>query len=266
MTNENSQNTFDEHAALEELERLREQIRMARARREQKVEEFDAWVRTNRNVARAERIAALEQEASSIASSGAVRSADRGSEPRTQSSAAAAAGQPNAARIDSEWSPPQARRTTSSWRRNVNPSWPRPAAYYAGGAAAIVFIVLVVMWSTGVKEQPPATVSAPTAAAPDPAASNSPPAGGGAVPAAARPLEIELTTTRPVWMRVTVDGERRLEREVPAEQRLTFGADQAIVLRVGDGGGVRLKVGGRDEGLLGRDGQIAVRTLTVKPQ
>ncbi len=65
-------------------------------------------------------------------------------------------------------------------------------------------------------------------------------------------------------MRVTVDGDRRVEREVPAGQRLAFGADRAIVLRVGDGGGVRLKVGGRDEGPLGRDGQIAVRTLTAK--
>jgi hypothetical protein len=62
-------------------------------------------------------------------------------------------------------------------------------------------------------------------------------------------------------MRVTVDGERKVEREVPGGQRLTFGADKAILVRAGDGGGVRLAVGGKDQGLLGRDGQIAVRTF-----
>ena len=63
-------------------------------------------------------------------------------------------------------------------------------------------------------------------------------------------------------MRVTVDGERRVEREVPAGQRLPFGADRVIVRRVGGRGGVHLAVSGKDQGLLGRDGQIAVRTLT----
>jgi hypothetical protein len=31
-----------------------------------------------------------------------------------------------------------------------------------------------------------------------------------------------------------------MEREVPGEQKLAFGADRAIVVRVGDGGAVRL--------------------------
>lgn len=266
MTTEHPHTPFDENAALEELERLREQIRLARARREQKVEEFEAWVRTNRNAARAERIAAIEQETASAASASGARAANRASDHRAQTSAAAAARQQPGARGDSEWKRLQETRPAISWQQTIAPWLTRNAAYYAAGAVAIGAIALALIWSDSGSREPQSAAGTPAAAAAGPSAPSSGSEGtGSAAPAGpARALEIELNTTRPVWMRVIVDGERRVEREVSAGQRLTFGADRAIVLRVGDGGGVRLKVGGRDEGFLGRDGQIAARTLTAK--
>jgi hypothetical protein len=102
---------------------------------------------------------------------------------------------------------------------------------------------------------PPAAQPAPPSAAqtPAPAAPVEPPAG----------LNVELTTDRVVWMRVTVDGRQLFEREVPAGEKIPLRGDQRIVVRAGDAGGVRLIVNGRDQGVLGADGQVVTRTLTA---
>jgi hypothetical protein len=136
-------------------------------------------------------------------------------------------------------------------------------------AVAIVILIVAVFafsraWRGGSEEPvdgavpPSATSTAAKGAVP---AGTS--LGGSAVtpPAPVRALHIELTTMRPVWMRVTADGERRLEREVPGGQKLSFGADRAIVLRAGDGGAVRLSVNGSDRGMLGRAGYPVTRTV-----
>lgn len=251
---------FDEEAALAELEKLREDIQVARRHREKKVEEFETWMRETRNTARVERIAAIEEETAGLEPAAAARSANRGTDPATQTSGLAAApAVPSTTQrtpLDDQF-PFEAPR--SRGRKAVDPR----LLYYGGGLAALVITATMLgrVWSNGSAAPSPSSDAQPAAGAASPAAAP----GGNATPAPAvprKPLEIELTTTRPVWMRVTVDGERRVEREVPAGQRLPFGADRVIVLRVGDGGGVRLAVGGKDQGLLGRDGQIAVRTLT----
>jgi hypothetical protein len=264
---ENPQPPFDEEAALAELDKLRDDIQAARRTREQKVEEFETWMRDTRNTARVDRIIAIEHETGNEPAA-AARAANRGSEPAAQASGLAAA--PAAPSIskyaplaDDEY-PFEAPRVRSF------PPIDRRWLYYAGGLAVLVVIALLLGQTRGDNtaaapppaanaqtqpDQPP--VAAPRTSAPA-AQTDVPPA----APAPRKPIEIELTTTRPVWMRVTVDGEKRVEREVAANQRLAFGADKAIVLRAGDGGGVRLSVGGKDQGLLGKDGQIAVRTFT----
>ena len=40
-------------------------------------------------------------------------------------------------------------------------------------------------------------------------------------------------------MRVTVDGARGFEGELPAGEKLAFDGDRAVVVRAGDAGGVR---------------------------
>jgi hypothetical protein len=62
-----------------------------------------------------------------------------------------------------------------------------------------------------------------------------------------------------------VDGEQAIERQIPANERLHFSADQSVTVRAGDAGAVRLTVNGRDEGPVGGDGQVATRTIPARP-
>jgi hypothetical protein len=90
----------------------------------------------------------------------------------------------------------------------------------------------------------PATAGAPAASAPAPS------------PAAAplHAIRVTLDTSRPVWLRVIVDGTRAIEREVAAGEHLAYEGDTRIVVRAGDGGGVRASFNGVDRGPLGKDG------------
>jgi hypothetical protein len=72
-------------------------------------------------------------------------------------------------------------------------------------------------------------------------------------------VNVELTTRRRVWLRVTLDGQRSFEREVPADQHIPLHAVRSIVIRAGDAGAVAVTQNGRDAGPLGRDGVIATR-------
>jgi hypothetical protein len=65
-------------------------------------------------------------------------------------------------------------------------------------------------------------------------------------------------------MRVTVDGERVVEREVPEGTKIPLNGSQ-IVIRAGDAGAVRVSIAGKDQGVFGPAGQVATRTFTVKP-
>ena len=59
VTNEADKPEFDETAVLEELERLRGAIRLARSKREEKVAEFETFVRDTRMSARREALRAV---------------------------------------------------------------------------------------------------------------------------------------------------------------------------------------------------------------
>lgn len=82
-------------------------------------------------------------------------------------------------------------------------------------------------------------------------------------PAAAATSESVLTTVRRAWVRVIADGERVVERELPADTRVPFNAEKTIIVRTGDAGAVRLSIRGADQGALGRDGQVVTRTFDV---
>jgi Domain of unknown function (DUF4115) len=101
----------------------------------------------------------------------------------------------------------------------------------------------------------PPTVQAQPAAAPEPVAS--PPI----QPIDPHALRVDLTTLRTVWLRVSVDGRIAIEREVAAGEQLPFGADRSIVVRAGDAGAVTVRVGGVDQGAIGRDGQVVTRAF-----
>ena len=128
--------------------------------------------------------------------------------------------------------------------------------------AAVMLILLVVgalaMWTfrrgASTAEQQPTSTPAPAPAQPSAAQPAAPPAAA---------VESEITTLRRAWVRVVADGERVVERELPANSRIPFKADKTIVVRTGDAGAVKLSIRGQDQGALGRDGQVVTRTFTV---
>ena len=84
------------------------------------------------------------------------------------------------------------------------------------------------------------------------------PAGGEDRAAALAPASVTVTVhaTDRVWARATVDGRVAYEGILVAGDRRTFTARRAVDLRLGNAGGARLTVDGRDRGAPGRPGQI----------
>jgi hypothetical protein len=66
-----------------------------------------------------------------------------------------------------------------------------------------------------------------------------------------------------VWVRVVVDGERVVERELPANARIPLTAEKTIVIRAGNAGAVRVTLAGRDQGVLGPEGTVVTRTFSL---
>jgi hypothetical protein len=62
---------------------------------------------------------------------------------------------------------------------------------------------------------------------------------------------------------VIADGERVVERELPAGAKIPFTATKTVVIRAGDAGAVRLILRGADHGTLGGDGDVVTRTFTL---
>ena len=73
-----------------------------------------------------------------------------------------------------------------------------------------------------------------------------------------------MITTRPVWVRVTLDGRRAIERELPAGQSIPLRAEQTILIRAGDGGAVTVRRSGGPDTRLGEDGFPITRTFAVQ--
>jgi hypothetical protein len=74
----------------------------------------------------------------------------------------------------------------------------------------------------------------------------------------------EVSTVRRAWVRVLVDGRKVIERELPADSHVPIEPGSQIVVRAGDAGAVRVAIGGKDQGVVGADGQVATKTFTAK--
>jgi hypothetical protein len=113
----------------------------------------------------------------------------------------------------------------------------------------------------------PAPASDVPRLAPKPAPSSARPgtaSATGGVPGASA-LRVEIVTDRESWIRAVVDGRRAFERLVPSGASIPLTADEGIVVRIGDGGGVRLRVNGQDLGRAGRDGEVVTRRFVATP-
>ncbi len=127
-------------------------------------------------------------------------------------------------------------------------------------ATAAVVVAAVLSWLVSGRGDAPATPVPAAATTQLPQVATPPPA----PPAPIVPVT-ELATERRVWVRVTVDGERVLERELDAGVRIPLEANERIVIRAGDAGAIRLTIAGKDQGVFGPDGIAVTRTFEVPP-
>lgn len=68
------------------------------------------------------------------------------------------------------------------------------------------------------------------------------------------------------WLRVVADGRRVFEGFIRAGERREWEASESLHVIIGNAGGVRVQVNGRDLGLLGAPGEVVRRTFTPPPR
>jgi len=287
VTNEADKPTFDEDSVLEELERLRGAIRLARSKREEKVAQFESFVRDARMAARREAARAVGVDPDDDLEVKTAPALPVGSSELTPIVSETAAPWPPPPAEPVEQPVPAARVSRLDDMSEATAAFPDPLphrraldTYIIGASAGVLIIALLVVSTIGGDSEPPATPTAaqtqttpggqpaPGAAIP-PKTNQAPrsaagPAASPAAPTTPLPLQVELVALRKVWMRVTVDGDRAIEDEVEEGQRLRFAANRSIVVRAGDAGAVTISVDGQAAAPLGRAGQPATRTLSPR--
>ena len=77
------------------------------------------------------------------------------------------------------------------------------------------------------------------------------------------PSRIVLQTTRPVWMRIDLDGNRDDGRLHPAGETTELTPRRSLSLRVGDAGAVLLSMGGGPATALGASGEVLTRQISI---
>jgi len=252
---------FDERAALEELERLRQGIEHYRLQRKKVGDQFDQFVSTFKTSPEPI-VAPLPMPGESRQQAGHAPSP----EPMEALTARLRGNR------SEEWSASTAEIATP-------PEMPAPRVDVAPRSKApriALLTLLLVAALAGASgwylwHRPTTPPASPVTQAPAPAEATPapPPASEPATPPAPAPAaapHAEVTTTRAVWLRITVDGERVLERQLPADTRIPLTPKTTIVIRTGDAGAVRLAIDGKDEGVLGRNGEVVTKTFTIPPK
>lgn len=86
------------------------------------------------------------------------------------------------------------------------------------------------------------------------------------------PLQVELAVTENCWAVIRVDGQRHLQRELTTGERLSLEAQDAVVLTLGNAGGVQVRVNGQPypldqgRGQVVRDMRIDLDTVRSLPE
>jgi hypothetical protein len=213
---------FNEQAALEELERLQQALEESRQKRKDASAAFDQFVNSFRKEpARA---------------------------PRTPAWPTSDVGPSTIAR-DSRIAPP----SMPAKRKPV------PPAVIAGGVllTAVAVAALAGLWRGSPADSAKGAEASSGAVAAPPVASAAPQTPE-ALPSS---TQSELRALRDVWVRVTIDGQRVVERELAAGARVPL-SGRSIVIRAGDPGAVRVFIDGQDRGLMGETGIPVTRAYT----
>lgn len=218
---------FNEQAAVEELERLQRALEESRQKRKDASAAFDQFVNSFRR--------------------------EPAREPRPEHAAwPRAEGGPSTLVRDSRITPPI---LPAAKRKNL------PAAgLFAGAVIAIAAgVVATRVWRASPTGAPPTSaVSNDVAAEPSSNTTPVPPSPDPPLPVG---TQSELRALKHVWVRVTVDGARVLERELDAGTRVPLNG-RTIVIRAGDPGAVHVIIDGQDRGVMGETGIAVTRTYT----
>lgn len=265
--------TFDENRALAELEQLLQAIEAARRQRVQASDRLEAFVREVRTRDRQQTdrrhtsdsatsdplpggketatfeppvpVRSVEAEtASSTTDVLRGAAAANSAAPIASGSPGSGAREPAAGAIEEPAAGAKSARrarTLLNWRRLLT----------TGGV--VLAIAAAIVAGRALRGRAPEPVL-PAASPPPPAAVVAEPP-----PAPAAAVEGELTAVRRVWVRITADGSRVVERELDAGTRVPLRASRALVLRIGDAGAVHLTINGREQ-TLGGDGQVVTLT------
>jgi len=134
-----------------------------------------------------------------------------------------------------------------------------PPAALAGAAVVIAAVAFFALRGTSedtgrtdaVGTETPAPASQPAPAPP---------------PVATPPPRAEIVTSRQVWIRVTVDGQKVMERELPPDTRIPLNPAAQFVVRAGDAGALKVMIDGKDQGPFGIDGRVATKAFAVPPK
>lgn len=286
---------YDEQLALQKLEQLRRDIQAARRRGQQASDDFEKFITGFREPGSprpvAERTAGAPPAATPAAAAPPLVQPEPSREPVSEPSLPAAGpdfeplpppklGAPPVSLPAAEALPaptelpPPMRAAVRSPRRAIT-------GVQLAGIAAVAAVLSIggFLLLRPTNEPAPASSSpaagspAPTRATPGPppATSASKPSDAASAPTAGqtspapqpRALRLELSAARPVWIRVTVDGRRSIEREVAAGFRATIDADRAVAIRAGDAGALSVGVNGARAVPLGRTGQVATRIFSA---
>ena len=270
---------FDERDALEKLERFRADIERYRAERKALSEEFEAFVRSFNNppgppaavqppqrdirkVSIPDAPRPFEDAAAPMPTPSPAppiptthASVTSTSPPATPAPMTPAPVTADTAVTDSVTPDRMAAAPVPHVRQRVHP---RTLALLGGG----LILFAIVVWATWLRPRLPDAGPA----APPPDVRSTAPVAPPRVPdpvVQTSTTASELTTIRPVWVRVIADGQRVVERELPANARIPLTAEKTIVIRAGNAGAVRLTLAGQDQGVLGPEGTVVTRTFTM---
>lgn len=263
--------TWNEDAALEELERLRRSIEEWRQRRKDVQAEFEGFVRGFRNPSReavVERPPLIAPPAIALPPTIVSPPATAAPPPATSSSvgdpAADDSGAPIApVSVESIETPTTAPAAAPMLRSPDERLRRGRMISVGGGLLALGAIGVLIAWLMQGPDRP-ATRASNTPRPNAPAVSGSAPAPAAAQPAApAASPRSEIIAVKRVWVRVTAAGVRVAERELQAGERVSLGAAGTAIIRAGNAGAVRLTINGEDRGLLGPEGEVVTRTLQL---
>ena len=287
---------WDEAAALEELERLQRGIEEWRRRRKDVQAEFERFVRGFRRTAQEPEIAVsapaerpgipapvnvplsarVPPAAAATPSVATIPIATPTHIAPTPPSAAAATptitSEPDPPPTPSVAPVPPGRSASGSAAMSAKLSaWfakqSTPRSRVIAGAGVLVVVIVIGALLTRPWQNGPAgssrsgSPSAPSSIPPLSQPAVPPTAQPAAAPADPGPPRSEIVALQRVWVRVVVDGNREVERELAAGERVPLRAGTVSVIRAGNAGAVRVTINGENRGTLGPEGEPITRTL-----